>query len=386
LYIAKLALENFRIYPELHMQFSQGLTIIVGPNASGKTTLLEAIHLLATTKSPRTHIDRQLVRWDAACARVQGQFISTQNQATDVSVFLPGDTAAENAQTPAVKQVEIDGVAIESVAQMIGRVAIVTFTTDDLGMVKGSPGHRRRFLNVAIAQLRPRYFDDLQRYRRALNQRNEVLKSIRYRDAPRSGLQPWNQQLIAAGVALAADRQQFLQTLNEAAELVHQDLTDSGERLLLHYQGDLADIDDEHDGEQRFERLLAANEDRDVEFGHTSAGPHRDDFTIVAGGTPLRRYGSQGQQRTAALTLKLAQADVVTALRGEPPLVLLDDCLSELDVCRCSRILEMARALQGLIITSSVLSEMLAAQTHAHFFRVEDGKIEQITPAAAQTP
>jgi len=384
LHITKLALENFRIYPELQMEFSQGLTIIVGPNASGKTSLLEAIHLLATTKSPRTRIDRQLVRSGAPYSRLQGQFVSTQDQATNISIVLPGEHADQAEQITTAKQVKVNGAAIDRVSQMIGRVPVVMFSTEDLSIVKGSPGYRRRFLNVATAQLRPRYLDDLQRYRRALSQRNEVLKLIRHAGAPRSGVEPWDTQLIEAGAALAADRQEFTQMLSEAAELVHGDLTDGAERLVLRYQGDLADSDDDEARKGRFAELLAQNEDRDVECGYTTVGVHRDDFSMIVNGTALRRYGSQGQQRTAALSLKLAQADVVTAWREEPPLLLLDDCLSELDVCRGNRILELVQHLQGLIITSPVLNEILSARSDADFFRVENGSLEQITPGAAE--
>jgi len=388
LHITRLALENFRIYPELQIEFSQGLTIIVGPNASGKTSLLEAIHLLATTKSQRTHTDRQLVRYDAPHSRVQGRFVSCDSQAADISVFLPGESQPDNGaiaageSTRITKEVKVDGIQIESVAQIIGRVAVVIFSSEDLSIVKGSPGHRRRFLNVAIAQLRPRYLDDVQRYRRALGQRNELLKSIR-RGAPRSDLQPWNRQLIEAAAAIAGDRQEFLETLNEAANLVHADFTAHGETLVLSYDGDLAGLDDTDERSRRFEQLLSDGEQRDVDYGYTAVGPHRDDFSILVNGVSLRSYGSQGQQRTAALSLKLSQADVVTAWRGEPPLVLLDDCLSELDDRRSCRVLEMAECLGGLIITSPVLSDVLAARADADFFRVQDGRIERMASQAA---
>jgi len=384
LHITKLALEDFRIYPELQMEFSQGLTIVVGPNASGKTSLLEAIHLLATTKSPRTHRDRELVRCGAPCSRLQGQFTSTQQQTTSISIVLPGEPAGAAEETPTAKQVKLDGTAITSVSQMIGRVPVVMFSSEDLNIVKGSPGYRRRFLNVATAQLRPRYLDDLQRYRRALRQRNEVLKLIRHAEASRSSLGPWDTQLIETGAALAADRQELTATLSEAAGTVHEGLTAGGERLELRYQGDLADSDDQEMGRERFAELLARNEARDIEYGYTTVGVHRDDFAMAVNGAALRRYGSQGQQRTAALSLKLAQAQVVRAWREEPPLLLLDDCLSELDISRGDRVLELVEDLQGLIVTSPVLNETLAARTDAEFFGVVDGKVEQITPRGGQ--
>ncbi len=376
MYITRLALENFRIYPELQLEFPMGLTIIVGPNASGKTALLEAINVLATTKSPRTRLDRELVRWGEAYSRVYGEFVSAQAGTTEIAVVLPGEGSGEDGSRPDSKRITVNGTSVERVADVIGRVAVVIFTTEDVAVVKGSPGSRRRFLNVAIAQLRPRYFDDLQRYRRALGQRNEVLKQVRQGDAGRNSLDAWNQQLIEAGVGLAMDRREFVETLNEAAALVHGELTDEEERLALSYEGDLAEAEDAEGARRRFEELLARNEDRDVALGYSSVGPHRDDLRMMANETLLRKYGSQGQQRTAALSLKLAQAEVVMSWRGEPPLVLLDDCLSELDERRSRHVLELAGKLQGLIITSPVLTELLAAQ-NAQLLRVSDGRIEQ---------
>jgi len=376
LYITTLALENFRIYPELQLEFPMGLTIIVGPNASGKTALLEAIHVLATTQSPRTRLDRQLVRWGWPYSRVCGEFVSAQAGTTEISVLLPGEGSGEDRSAPDRKQIKVNQTNLEKVADVIGRVPVVIFTTEDVAVVKGSPENRRRFLNVAIAQLRPRYLDDLQRYRRALGQRNEVLKQVRQGDAASRSLEAWNHQLIDAGARLAIDRREFVETLGEAVAPLHGELTDQEEHLALAYTGDLAEAEDEASARRRFEELLARNEDRDVAFGYGTVGPHRDDIGITANQTALRKYGSQGQQRTAALSLKLAQAEVVMSWRGEPPLVLLDDCLSELDERRGRHVLELAGKLQGLIITSPVLTELLAAQ-NAELLRVSDGRIEQ---------
>ncbi len=383
MHIRKLVLQNFRIYTDLQIEFPEGLTIIVGPNASGKTSLLEAIHVLATSKSPRTNSDRQLVREGTAFSRVHGEFVSSASDTTDISVLVPGPTSAHGAlaaQLAAGKQVKLDGFPIESVSQLVGRCAVVMFTTEDLEIVKGPPGARRRFLNVAIAQLRPRYLDDHLRYRRALSQRNEILKTLRTRGGDSSTLTPWNIQLIDAGAPIAGDREEFVETLAEGAELIHGDLTDLGETLVLEYQSDLAGLETLEERKTHFAALLSENQERDIELGYTSAGPHRDDFGILIDDRALRRFGSQGQQRTAALSLKLAQADVVMAWRGEPPLLLLDDCLSELDACRCNRVLELAQNLQGLIITSPVLTEILAAQQSAAFYQVDDGVVIRIGP------
>ena len=378
MYIARLALENFRVYQELEIEFRKGLTIIVGPNASGKTSLLEAVHLLATTKSPRTHIDRRLIRWDEPYCRAEGTFISAGGDHTDLSVGIAANGSVSDASPP--KQMWLNGIAAARVSDIVGHVGVVMFTGEDLDLVKGSPQTRRRFLNIALSQLRPRYLDDSQRYRRALDQRNAVLKQIRDGAAVVASLEPWTRQLVQAGAAITADRAEFLATLSDAAALTHGELSDYREELSLAYRGDTAGATSAGEAEEALAQALSAAVERDCEGGFTSVGPHRDDFDIRINATPARTYGSQGQQRTAALSLKLAQADVVMAWRGEPPLLLLDDCLSELDDCRCTRVLEMTQAVDGLIITSPLLTDQLAERTDAQFLYIDNASVRRETP------
>lgn len=387
MHVAGLSLENFRLYPQLEMQFRPGLTIIVGPNASGKTSLLEAMHLLATTKSPRTHLDRRLIRWDQPYCRVEGSFVSSGGDATAIALGISANGAGDNGTPP--KQMWLDGVLTSRVSDIIGHVSVVMFTGEDLDLVKGPPQVRRRFLNVALSQLRPRYLDDSQRYRRALDQRNAVLKQIRDRIATTASLEPWTRQLAQAGAAIAVDRAEFLNTLSEAADITHGTLSNEKEELGLQYRSDLGAASSTEEAQAAFAQALDAAVDRDCESGFTSVGPHRDDFDIRINGAAARTYGSQGQQRTAALSLKLAQADVVLAWRGEPPLLLLDDCLSELDDCRCARVLEMTSVVDGLIITSPLLTDQLAARTDAQFFHIDGGTVREAAPeqlSALRTP
>lgn len=376
MHIAALALQNFRLYPQLEMQLGKGLTIIVGPNASGKTSLLEAIHLLATTKSPRTHVDRRLIRWDEHYCRAEGTFVSSAGDTTSIRVGIGANGVGADG---APKQMWLNGSPTTRVSDIIGHVGVVMFASEDLDLVKGPPQVRRRFLNMALCQLRPRYLDDSQRYRRALLQRNAVLKQIRGGEATRASLEPWTRQLVQAGAAITVDRAEFLDTLTKAADITHNALSGCREQLALEYRSDLAGSTSEA-AEAVFERALDAAADRDCEGGFTSVGPHRDDFEIRISGIPARTYGSQGQQRTAALSLKLAQADVVMAWRGESPLLLLDDCLSELDDCRCAQVLEMTGVVDGLIITSPLLTEQLAARSDARFFHIDDGSVRAVAP------
>ena len=379
MHIATLDLRDFRLYEQLHLDLSAGLTVIIGPNASGKTSILEAMHVLATTKSPRNHQDRRLVRYGAPYARLEGRFVSAGSQSTSVAALLPGQSRAGAEDVVTAKQVKLDGRPIQSLSEIVGRVPLVMFSAEDLAIVKGAPGHRRRFLNLALSQLRPRYLDDLQRYRRALSQRNQLLKLIRHGRARADDLQPWDGPLIDAGAALAADRRDLLDTLTDIASQVHSRLTDGAEQLTLRYHGDLSEADDSDAACLRMTELLERSLEGDIERGFTISGPHRDDFDILADGKSLRLYGSQGQQRTAALSLKLAEAQVAAAWCSEPPLLLLDDCLSELDDTRAARVLELADCQQGLIVTSPTLGSVLAGRTDACFVHLRAGHVERVT-------
>ncbi|MFP3904144.1 MAG: DNA replication/repair protein RecF [Armatimonadota bacterium] len=383
MHIQRLALENFRVYPELQIEFSPGLTIIVGPNASGKTSLLEAIHFLATSKSHRTSADRELVHFGSPHARLQGTFVS-QNRELTISATIPARVSDRKPSSPSSKQMKLDGQSIDRIADLIGRVPVVMFSNDDLDIVRGAPGFRRRFLNIAVAQLRPRYYDDTRRYGRALQQRNELLKLVGDGQAEKAHLEPWTEQLAKAGAAITNDRGEFIQSLSDSAGQVHARLSGGEEdnaeheEIVVQYKTNLADKSGTDLSEEAFMEILRERLSEDIRRGYTTIGPHRDDFEIQINGKDTRTFGSQGQQRTAALSLKLAQADVVMSWRGEPPLLLLDDCLSELDSARSRRILKLAEKRQGMIITSPVMTHALAEQPDARIYEVQDGSV---TPA-----
>ncbi|MFO7945955.1 MAG: DNA replication/repair protein RecF [Armatimonadota bacterium] len=380
MYIQRLALENFRVYPELQIEFPPGLAIIVGPNASGKTSLLEAIHFLATSKSHRTNADRELVHFKSPHARLQGTFVSDTRELT-IAAAIPARVSDRKPSSPSSKQMKLDGQSIDRIVDLIGRVPVVMFSNDDLDIVRGAPDFRRRFLNIAIAQLRPRYYDDIRRYGRALLQRNELLKLVCDGHAEKQRLTPWTEQLAKAGAAITNDRSEFIESLTESAGRVHARLSGGeqdgadGEDIVVQYKTNLGDDLDTEVSAEAFMEMLEEGLAEDIRRGYTTIGPHRDDFEIQINGNDARTFGSQGQQRTAALSLKLAQADVVMNWRGEPPLLLLDDCLSELDSARSRRILRLAQQRQGMIITSPVMTDTLAEQPDARIYEVEDGSV-----------
>jgi DNA replication and repair protein RecF len=369
MYLSRLTLHNFRVYEQLQLDLPSGLIVLIGPNAAGKTSLLEAIHLLATTTSPRTHADAELIRWGASVARVEGAFVQRRGSETHLAVGL--ERSGEGGLN---RRLEVEGEAVASPREMIGRAGVVMFTPDDLSIIKGGPGLRRRFLNTALAQLQPRYLDDLSRYRRALRQRNELLKSLGRGSRPPEEAAAWTDQLVRSGAAVAVLRQRFIRSLDIQASDVHR-LIFAGESLALSYHGELAGFDDEAAAAEHFRARLDELGDLEVRRGTTLAGPHRDELAVSVNDASVRQYGSQGQQRTAALSLKLGQARVAQEWSDEPPLLLLDDCLSELDPTRAKAVLDLADTLDGLIVTTAKLDPALQDHPEATFFRIEAGVV-----------
>ncbi len=370
MYLKALTVENFRCYAHAHFELPPGLTVILGPNASGKTTLLEAIYLLATTTSPRAGDVRGMIRHGETWGRVTGVF-EREGRETTIRVTL-GDPSGARSRD---KMVEIDGRRAGSLREVIGRVQAVLFWVGELAVIKGAPADRRRFLNTAIGQVSARYLDDIARYRRALRQRNEVLKSIAQRGGDGRLLAPWTHALVEAGTPVTIDRADFVAALAVEAAAFHERLGVGAEELAVHYEpsvwaepgADAAEVAD------RFYARLEETHAREIERGSTLVGPHRDDIRLEVDGVDLRRFGSQGQQRTAALALKLAQARVAGRRTQTEPILLLDDCLSELDPDRGGAMLDLSVDREQMIVTSACRPEYIERYLrHAHV--IDTGK------------
>jgi len=388
LYISELRLQYLRCYRQLTLDLPPGPNLFVGPNASGKTSLLEAVLLLATTRSTRTVHDRELVQWGRAWGQATGHFEFDSGSPRAIAVTLQGQGSSMPECEPppsyltGAKCVQIDGQVANSVARVVGEAPAVLFTPDDLEIVKGSPGVRRRLLNVAIAQITPRYLDDLHRYRRALSQRNELLKQVAQDKADGATLAPWTNQLVEAGVRISADREQFLNQLSPVAAQLQSRLTGHSEQIDICYSSCLAGAGDEEQREVVFREQLERQFDRELQRGATQVGPHRDDVEITTEGRSLRRFGSQGQQRTAALALKLAEAQVIGQRRGELPIVLLDDCFSELDNRRAGWLLDLLGSFQQVLVTSATASDSLREADWAAWYELADREVRQVQGVA----
>ncbi len=379
MHLKTLGLEHFRCYQRVEIDFGPGLHFLLGDNASGKTSVLEAIHLLAMTKSHRTATDRELIAWNEEWARATGVFQTQRQRELSLRVTLhqPQRGRASVDAGPR-KTVEVNAVPRRRLSDIIGQVAVVVFGPDDLSLIKGPPSVRRHFLNAAISQVRPPYLADLVRYRRALRQRNECLKRLQGSPASHELVRSWDGALIEAGARVATARADFVHALSAHVHTTHYQLSDGREEIELRYAGDLAEARDLPERQAMMREWLTRDLERDIGLGRTLRGPQRDELHFSLGGKSLRTYGSQGQQRTAALSLSLAEARVVQDWCAESPIVLLDDCLSELDEHRARRILELTSAVEQMIITTATWAPVFGEFTHhGRTFAVRSGRVEE---------
>lgn len=345
MWVSQLQLTNFRNYARLQLQPDAGLCVLTGDNAAGKTNVLEAVFLCALGRSHRTSRDAELIR-ESEQAGAVALTLHTRGGTRNISCKL---MAGER------KRVLIDGTALSRSGELLGCLNVVMFAPEDLMLVKGGPGERRRFLDMEISQLRPAYYYTLQQYNVALKQRNALLKA----EAETALLEPWDEQLSRLGAAITAERAQFLSELGGIASRLHVQLSGGRETLLLAYQPNLPDVEPDRLAAAMRERLFDALE-RDRFRGSTSVGPHRDDVAMALDGSDVRVYGSQGQQRTVVLSLKLSELQIMRQLRGESPVLLLDDVFSELDRRRQRMLLDAVQGCQTFL-TCTHLEELSAA-------------------------
>lgn len=360
--IERLRLRSFRNYEQADVRPAPGVTVLYGENAQGKTNLMEAVHLCCVGRSHRTSRDRELVRWGESEAYVQAD-VRRSDGAHQIGVALYPNEQKK-------KKITLNGEPVRRIGELMGQVNAVLFSPEDLRLVKDGPEGRRRFLDMEISQLQPAYFYALQRYTRALSQRNGLLRELQVNrsDALFSTLEEWDAMLAQCGAAILKKRAQYLLQLEEKAEEIHETLSGGREKLKLRYVGCDAD-------ETGLVRLLRASREEDCRRGFTSVGPHRDDYKIIINGKDARAFASQGQQRTAALSLKLAEIDVMREEINEAPVLLLDDVMSELDVSRRRMLLTRIGGVQT-IITCTHLDDLGGAE-YEKAISIRDGNLSE---------
>ncbi len=338
--IRSIELKDFRNYETLDIRFSPRTNIIYGDNAQGKTNILEAAYMSATSKSHKASRDKEAIRFGQDEAHIR-TFVEKQDREYRIDMHLKNSRA---------KGVAINRVPIKKVSELLGILNIVFFSPEDLNIIKNSPSERRKFVDVELCQLDKIYLSDLSNYNRVLAQRNALLKDMHIHPGKGSTLSVWDEQLAAYGQKIIRRREKFLAQLKPIMHELHDKISGGKEDLVVDYEPNV-----EADA---FQKVLADHKDKDIRLAQTSVGPHRDDISFKIKDIDIRRFGSQGQQRSCALSLKLSEIKLVEQATGEMPVLLLDDVLSELDANRQNDLLESINGTQT-IITCTGLDEFV---------------------------
>ena len=356
MFVKKLKLSGFRNYKSEEFEFLPGTNILYGNNAQGKTNALEALYLFSIGKSFRTQQDRELINFDEGFTRLCVEFEDAV-RTNEIEIVIRRDRK---------KQIKINDIPISKMGDLIGRFCVILFSPDELNLTKGSPHARRRFLDIALSQMRPKYYHVLRRYNKVLEQRNNLIKKLKFtRDSSaKETLFVWNDKLAEYGMALIEYRKSFVEKLYKFSREIHNEI--SGEDFEIKYKAAF-------ETKEEFKEKLDSTIDKEIEQGFTLYGPHRDDLDIYTNGKDIKTYGSQGQHRSAVLALKLAQADMIYEDMGEYPVLLLDDIMSELDSARRSYLVEKIKNKQ-VIITCTDADE-LGISADSNLIHIENGAI-----------
>ncbi|SHE13776.1 recombination protein F [Chlamydia abortus] len=369
MFLNRLAIKNYRNYDEIELNTDHKVNIFIGPNAQGKTNLLEAIYVLALSKSHRTHHDKQLIRWNEPYAQLYAE-VDKKYGLCKLSLSV----------TPQGKKAKINGLEQKKLSDFIGTLNVVMFAPEDLEIVKGAPGIRRRFLDMEIGQVHPGYLYEMTQYQKVLNQRNNYLKQLPGFPAAKDPmLEIWNEQLAQYGSKIIKKRQSFLKKLQKWAEYIHSGITNDLEKLRVEYRPSIETGDPEEETIlfERFMIKLKQMKDQEIRRGTTLVGPHRDDMMFFINDKEVQVYGSQGQQRTAALSLKLAELELIHEELGEYPVLLLDDVLSELDPYRQTQLIETFQdKVQTFITTTALDSVNMDKLSDAAIYHVKNGSVQ----------
>lgn len=357
--IKSLELMNFRNYEFLDLKFNKGTNILYGDNAQGKTNVLEAIYLSATTKSHKGSKDRDIVNFSAEESHIR-TYLEKEGIEYKVDMHLRKNKS---------KGIAVDGQKIKKAADLLGLLNVVFFSPEDLNIIKNGPAERRRFVDMELCQLDNFYIYNLNHYNKIINQRNKLLKDMYFHPELKETLNIWDSQLVSFGSKIIERRRNFTEQLNEIIYGIHKNLSGGKEELTVKYEPNV-EI-------ENFEQLMKRNQEKDIHLKQTSVGPHRDDFCFMAGDIDIRRFGSQGQQRTAALSLKLSEIELVKKITKDTPVLLLDDVLSELDSSRQNHLLNSIGEIQT-IITCTGLDEFVNNRFEIDkVFKVVDGTIQE---------
>ncbi|ACB83603.1 DNA replication/repair protein RecF [Natranaerobius thermophilus] len=374
--LTELCLKNFRNYSNLKLNFKKPIILFFGANAQGKTNLLEAIYYLATGKSHRAQKEKELIRWETSGFYLKGELEKEQAQYT-----LEIITNYQNGKN---KNLKVNNLSQTNTRNFLKTMNVVIFSPEDLMLVKGTPDNRRRFIDQEITQVDPSYDFYLKNYFKALRQRNKLLKTYQDKNTLAQHLPPWNQQLVHYGSKIILKREEVIHKIRLLARLIYRKITNQTENLELDYSPSLEFEDckfrEQLSGEKlahKFLNTLNENLQSDIEKRTTSIGPHRDDLIFKINNKDARQFGSQGQQRTTVLALKMAELEMIKGEKGEFPILLLDDVLSELDDNRKKHLLNLTEGRVQTFVTSTSMEDFngdVDIKAKSQVFRIDNGE------------
>ena len=368
--IDRLELVNYRNYESLELEFSPEINVFIGENAQGKTNIMESLYVLSMAKSHRTSNDKELVRWEADYGKIKADVYRKYGR-------LP----LEIILSKKGKKAKVNHLEQRRLSDYIGQLNVVMFAPEDLHLVKGSPQVRRRFIDMEIGQISPVYLHDLVTYQKLLKQRNHILKQHYGKQKINDVMfDVYTEQFIESAVKIIRKRYQFMELLQKWAEPIHHGISRGLEQLQIRYQP-VSGLKPEWTPEEMasfLEQKLIEVRKREIERGVTLVGPHRDELQFFVNGYDVQTYGSQGQQRTTALSLKLAEIELIKQEVGEAPVLLLDDVLSELDDYRQSHLLNTIKgSVQTFVTTTSVEGIQHETIQSARIFEVSHGTVKE---------
>lgn len=352
--ITKIKLENFRNYTNQEIIFNNGINVIYGNNAQGKTNILEAIFLCSMGKSFRTNKDKELVKINEDFAKINIEYEKSDRKGK--IEYIISDK----------KNISINGVKIKKLSELLGNINSIIFSPDDMEILKDGPQKRRKFLNMLISQLRPRYLFNLNDYNKTLEQRNNYLRQIKYENKPKNMIDIWNEKLANHAQIIYEYRKEFVDKLLKKILNIHKNITNNSEQININYIS-------EFKNKEEYIKKLNEKLNKDIERGYTSTGIHRDDFEVYINGKNINLYGSQGQFRTAILSLKLSELYVIYDEVGEYPILLLDDFMSELDENRRKKFVENITDAQ-VILTGT--HKLILENFNYNIYNVKDGQVK----------
>ncbi len=357
--IESIKLENFRNYKELQLSFSGSTNLFYGNNAQGKTNILESVYLCGTTKSHRGSKDREMIRFGQEESHIRMN-LSKNQVSYRIDMHLKKNKA---------KGIAINGIPIHKASELLGLGNFVFFSPEDLNIIKNGPSERRRFLDMELCQLDNVYLYNLMNYNKVLMQRNKLLKDISFYPEQEDMLDIWDMQMVQYGSQVIRAREQFVRQLNEIIYEIHRKLSGGREELFVTYERNVS--------QEAFEDSVRRSREKDRKLKMSHTGPHRDDLSFLIGDVDIRRFGSQGQQRTTALSLKLAEIQLVKEKSRDLPVLLLDDVLSELDGDRQRYLLDSITGVQTLITCTGIDDFVENNFQINRLFYVEDGRVSE---------